>query len=138
MLQKIHKNAYKYIKNAIFSNIQESIFPRECNICFNGFGGVEHMYWSPLEPNIYPWYLKTTKPPCLLSISWFCFIFKLLFTKHEHLVNKKVNKCWPKFSYRNKLTKLNKKHIYTFFIARILFSKIQFFEFFTYLTLLKV
>ena len=69
------------------------------------------------------------KTPCHLVIPWFWSIFKPDFLGFCHLGNTKVNKCWPKFFHRNKLLKLNKKHIYSFFMTPILFSQSWIFDF---------
>ena len=45
------------------------------------------------------------------------------FLEKAFLVNKKVNKYWPKCSFQKVHTKSYKKHIYRFFIALKLFSQ---------------
>ena len=129
VLSNLKHFCLKQVKMAFFSNVQNSFFPRACKMWSNGFGWVKSMHWSPFEPNIWSWYLKTRKPPGIVSISWFCVIFKPLFAKTKHLVNTEVNKFWPKYFYQNKLTKLNRKHIYTFFIAGTDLSQIRLLEF---------
>ena len=88
----------------------------------HGLGGVFWMGSSPFPPNIMVRYLIIT-PPGHLDPSYFGRKFERFFKFRHILVNTKVNKCWPKCFFRKDHIKSYRKHIYSFFIALILFSQ---------------
>ena len=90
---------WKMCKNHVFSNFATSILARASNMWSNGFRGVEHMLWSPSEPNILSWYLKTRKPPSLLGISWFCLVFLATLYQKWAFSQQGGQQFWPKFSF---------------------------------------
>ena len=87
------------------------------------FGSVQRMLWSVSPPNIMVRYLIIKKPPGHLAPSYFGRKFERFFKFRHILVNTKVNKCWPKCFFRKDHIKSYRKHIYSFFIALILFSQ---------------
>ena len=87
------------------------------------FGSFERMSWSVSSPNMVVRYLILKKGPGYLDSSYFGRKFDWFFENKCHLVNTKVNKCWPKYFFRKVHIKSYKKPIYSFFIALVLFSQ---------------
>ena len=113
----------KIAKNGIFHDFWLSILKHVLTSGPYVFGSVQRVLWSVSPPNIMVRYLIIKNPPGHLAPSYFGRKFEWFFKFRHILVNTKVNKCWPKCFFRKDHIKSYRKHIYSFFIALILFSQ---------------